>query len=61
MIKGGISSPLIIGISFQVMNFPGMNILDMNFQSLLKGEIFLFARDNLSDIQALTFEISGYH
>jgi len=43
------------------MNFPGMNILDMNFQSLLTGIIFLLARDNLSDINALKFAISEFH
>jgi hypothetical protein len=43
------------------MNFLDMNFLDMNFQSLLTGIIFLLARDNLSDINALTFAISDFH
>jgi hypothetical protein len=43
------------------MNFLDMNVLDMNFQSLLTGIIFLLARDNLSDIDALTFAISEFH
>jgi hypothetical protein len=60
-IEGGISSPLIIGISFYGMNFHDTNFLDMNFQSLLTGIIFLLTRDNLSDINALTFAISDFH